>query len=106
MNLRRAGCVTSHKKCFGQIQDNTISLILLSYNRLRRCTERLRTRKNRQEQPNGSPGWILKILSSYCIILCFFNLIRSVPRFDTPFSSIQRFVEGLKAECSTSVKGV
>jgi hypothetical protein len=37
----------------------------------------------------GSPGWILKMLSSCCFALCVFNSVRLIPRFDTPVSSVQ-----------------
>jgi hypothetical protein len=50
----------------------------------------------------GSPGWIRKFLSNYCIILCFSKF----DPLDTPFSSVQEFVDSLRAKCRTSVKGV
>src|SRR6266700_1330204 len=50
----------------------------------------------------GSPGWSQKILSTYCIILRLPNLTHLI----APFSSVQGFGEGLRAECKTSVKGV
>jgi hypothetical protein len=61
----------------------------------RKSAPRRRIKSSQATEFIGFPGLEPKIPSSYCIILCLSNLTHLIPRFDTPFSSMQGFVEGL-----------